>query len=255
MAVHAQLFERSGPVNAASTSCPRRITSAGGSGRVAAIGRSSTYEASSCARRLPSVCERRPAQPRRLRVAGAGSRRSTRTVVAKAARRSVSPSSRTGTITNWSSVSTERWRAGIEPPNRLDRVADEFNSNRQRFGRREDIEDAASGQNSPWASTGSCGSYPPSASTWTSNSGSMSWPGRTITERASTADGRRKARQQCRGGSHDDSRLTGGHGVQRPCTRRGRPEVREEAAIRIDLKRGKRQHLLFDAGLGQAFER
>ena len=130
---------------------------------------------------------------------------------------------------------------GVVPSQRLDRVADELETDRLVFAGREDVEDAAAdGELAVLV-----GGIFPRESGVDEQLGQVGrgdvLPRLQIDRRAEQTLRRAHARQQRGRRRDDDARGPSGDGVQRPGARRGDADVRRQTAIGIDLVRGKRQ--------------
>ena len=66
---------------------------------------------------------------------------------------------------------------------------------------------------------------------------------------------RADARQQRRGGGHDDARRSGDQRMQGAGAGGGDADVRRHAAVGVDLVRGKAEHRAIGGNVGQPFER
>ncbi len=143
----------------------------------------------------------------------------------------------------------------IEPPQALDRVADELDAHRRGVGRRKYIDNAtAHGKGAVlvhWILTReTCIHEQVRQALWLDFR-----PWSELARRPQQTLARTHARQQRRRGRDDHACRSRRCGVQGSRPGRRHAEMRCHASIRIDLKRGKREYGLLDCGRRRALER
>ena len=99
--------------------------------------------------------------------------------------------------------------------------------------------------NSPCSSAGSSRVKPASTSSSARSVGAMSWPGFSSSDAPSSRSGALTRGSSAAADATTTRAVPRAMRVQRPGARRGHADVRRQAAVRIDLVRGKRQHRAF----------